>query len=71
LGLTDYVDGHERVTAGGVLVELMGARFSIFDTLIEDSYEIIDAGTINDDEILNKETIGSIPTTMKDTGGWV
>ena len=49
----------------------MAATFSVFDTLIQNSDQIINACTIDDDKIFHKETIGRIPPTMKNPWTWV
>lgn len=45
----------------------MTSTFSIFDTLIKNSNKIINTGTINNNQILNKKPISSIPPTMKNS----
>lgn len=43
----------------------MAATLSVLYPLIQDSNNVIDWGTVNDNQILHKESIGWIPSTMQ------
>lgn len=49
----------------------MTSTFPISNPLIQHSNQIINTSTIDDNEILDKETICGIPSAVEDTWCWV
>jgi hypothetical protein len=49
----------------------MTAAFSVLDTLIQNCNDIIDGSAVNNNQILDKETVGRIPSAMQYSAGWI
>lgn len=54
-----------------VFVKLMTAAFSVLDTLIQNGNDIIDGSAVNNNQILDKKTVGRIPSAMQHSAGWI
>ena len=53
------------MTSRRVLVELMTSTLPVLDPLIQNSNNIIYRSTVHDNQILYKESIGRVPSTMQ------
>jgi hypothetical protein len=49
----------------------MTAAFSVFDTLIQNGNDIINGSAVDNNQILDKKTVGRIPSAMQHSTGWI
>ena len=66
-GFTDEIHGQDGVRSGRVLVQLVASLMPILDALVKDSDQVLDAGALNDHEVLNEEAIFRVPSSMQNT----
>ena len=67
LSFADQVHRQYGMTTRRILVEIMRACVTVFDTFMHDRDQVLDARALDNHQVLHKETIFSVPARMQDT----
>ena len=59
------INSHQRVTSWRIFVELVTSWFSVPDSLVQDSDQVINTCTVHNNQILNKKSICRVPSAVK------